>query len=1181
MKKRFVSMLLAVVLLISLLPVAGMTASAASKSVSERAITVLKQLEGYRQECDESGHIGYGTRCPEKVVNNKTHGSGKHAEMKEVEANEALREELEKLDKAVNSFASKKGISLSQSQHDALVLFSFQNGTAWTTGTGDLQSAVANKADGSEFLTAICNWSTSDSNLRRKIEANMYLHGVYQTWAPGYFIEVTLDPNGGSMSSSTLRYYDVSYDQVVGVTPTKAGSKFIGWYLTKENNSGTVDTGAMITEIDRDLNGKTLYARWQDSDSIVSVWYLINESDLASKTMYTEPNGKARSAKINQHIQEDDTIPVYKEYVDEDGVRWCRISADGEREDWVKLKTNVNGGSVASDSGPDIDVTVTVTNSYVRRRVNATIFSAQNGSYNQGEQLRIINTANKDGFLWGQVAKSSDDDTPVGWVALMYTNFESVKDSDNADNSSVVGKALITATGYVNVRNGAGTHNQIVSALPYNTQVDLYETTYVNGIRWGRCSSGWFCLSYAKVTDLVDTDDEKGTGLISYAFAGTMKGTYVYEAPGVGAELKKVKDLDAGTEVIVTHLTLDSSGRTWGKISDGWVCVTDAQGNPVDVNLYTAKFEVITDSVSVRQSYSTDSKRVDTLVEGVEFSTNKTMQVVVKDATVWGYADKLGEDDPSYGGWVNLDSRYVRRVDAPDVDFGDDDEEDNDEETGLIATVINTDKVNVRITGATYGKIIGSLPRGTTAKVLRERDGWYELDVDVDDNEKTGTWVSGEYLDVREGTIDSADDDSDSDSGSTAVKTGTGIVANTYRGVNVRTAPGTGNAIVGMILPGTEVKILEVKQHGAADWGRTDKGWICMDYVTMLRYEEISGSTGTSGGSTVTGSETAIYTGYVKEGVEVVNIRKDTYETADVVRTLTAGDPVTIHEILTVTEEETITTEDDDNAGSSSTVTTKTYYWARVNDGYIRNPGDHLVLHTLDEKTYTVTETDALKIRASAPDGEILDVLEKGDQVTITQVKIIKGSVWGYAEVDHELEGWVSLAYMTAGAVNVKNESSDDTNNSGTGNNLVIGDTGNTGTGGFVTNTGGYKYTGTVTNTNELNVRATASTGAAKTTTLKGGQSLVIYETTIAENMAWGRCDAGWVYLYYVDLSPSSGNAIDARVVYNDNTIIYSDSECSSTVGTYSRMSVIDIYEVVGKMARTDLGWVSTDNLLS
>jgi len=130
------------------------------------------------------------------------------------------------------------------------------------------------------------------------------------------------------------------------------------------------------------------------------------------------------------------------------------------------------------------------------------------------------------------------------------------------------------------------------------------------------------------------------------------------------------------------------------------------------------------------------------------------------------------------------------------------------------------------------------------------------------------------------------------------------------------------------------------------------------------------------------------------------------------------------------------------------------------------------------------------------------------------------------------------------------------------------------------TDAGGYRYTGKVVNTSEVKIYQTASANSAITTTLKNGESLVIYETTTAENMAWGRCDDGWVYLYYVDLTPVTSGLVDARVVYNENTIIYSDSNGNSTVGTYARMSVVDIYEIIGKMARTDQGWVNTDNLM-
>lgn len=1183
MKKRLLCLLMALFMAASLVPAAALPTFAATMSVSESAITVLKQLEGYSKDCNASGYIGYGTKCEKK----NNHGQGKHT-ITEKEADAALREALKELDKAVNSFASKKGLSLTQGQHDAMVLFSFQNGTAWTTGTGDLQSAIVNKEKGSEFLSAICRWSDGDDNNRRKIEANMYLNGVYSSSVPSQFISVTLAPNGGTMSQAAVQYYDVTTAQPVGVIPTNGNKVFMGWYLNANGQDGNA-----VTKVTKDYDGKTLTARWQEAGSgMNAAYYTITLSDLASQTIYDRPNKTAKTTAISKYLAADKkTLTVFADYVDKDGVRWCLLAQeDGVPngwQDWVKLKTTVTGGIVANTSGLEMDVTVTVTNSYVNSRVNATIFSAKNGSYKQGDKLRIINTANADGFLWGQVAASAEDATPVAWVALMYTNFESVKDSgaSNQNTTNVVARAVVTAQGYLNVRNDAGTDNQIVGALSNGTQVDLYETKYVNGIQWGRYSGGWICLAYTNVTRVTeDTGAANDTGLTAYAFTGVMKTNTVYDA--VDGTAKTVDGLEK-TSVTVTNLTLGKNNVTWGKISQGWIPVSNADGTSAAVILDVAKFYVTADAVSVRDIASTEGKLQDTLSKGVEFNVNNSYQVVVVGETVWGYADKVGEESTAtYGGWVNLASKYVSRNGAPNLNENKDDEYNT--YTGQLATVINTDSVNVRITGATYGKIIGKLARGATARVLGERDGWYNLDVDVDGDPKTGSWVSGSYLNVYEGTIGGSDNSGNTNgstgSTGTTVETGTGIVANTYAGVNVRSGAGIGYALVGKLLPGTSVEITEVKQVGAAKWGKMSQGWVCMDYITMVSNYPInggSGSNGTTGSTGATTTEVAIYTG--KTAGEGVKVYKETSTKSDVVRTLSVGDPVTVHELLTTTEttkENAGSGAGDNGSDQESTTTTKTtYYWARVNDGYIVNPAANLTLDALDEKTYTLTESDTLNVRVDA--GTDYDKvkglqLKKGDQVKVTSVKIVKGNVWGRIEKDGET-GWISLAYMTAGAVTIAPETSAPTTAPST---PVIGSTGNTGTGGFVTNTSGYKYTGKVINTNELNVRSTASTASTITTTLKGGASLVIYETTIAENMAWGRCDAGWVYLYYVDLTPCTNGAVDARVVYNDNTIIYTDANGTATAGTYARMSVIDIYEIVGKMARTDQGWVNTDNLL-
>lgn len=1345
MKKRIVCAILSLILLVSLIPAGALTASAASNKVSERAITVLKQLQGYKSQCSTKGYWGYGTKCTEKG----DHGTGKH-KISEKNADAALRKELETIDKAVNSFASSNSLSLSQSRHDALVLFSYRNGTAWMSGTGDVKRAVTTKVSGNEFLNMFVNWQSGDDNNRRLIEANMYLNGVYSTTVPSRYIQVTFDANGGVLPGNQKTfYYDYTISETELPTPTRDGYTFRGWYLpdgtwvnkmtkdcdektlkaewqeeneknedkkfdvtkiTKYDTVGTIDSSRLASRVlylepngkkdgtevygNLSVNGeyidskgvkwywvvgadKWVYKKSEGNrmfpDQVTKYWvkannttyyaYTLSSTMMTSSTLYDAPNGNSVSGKVSGDLQ------VEMEYVDSKGVKWCLIyqaekfthTVDKKPKEetnwtfnpkvWVKVGGKLSGGGTGA-SGLNMDITVTVTNSYVNSRAYESIYAPKNGSYSQGTKLRIINTADADGFLWGQVAKSADDDTPVAWVALMYTNYSDIVNQDASNSSStgtVIAKAVINLSGnaYVNVRSGAGTDNQIVGSLTGNTMVDIYEIKYVNGHQWGRCKQGWFLLAYADVTRLVDeskTDETSQIGFTSYAFTGKIYDTqWIFNSPSESSGQvdltklsEKLQKIKSGDSVTVTNITADAAGNTWGKISQGWIMMfrydkETKTATASNFNMSPAKFEVIADTASVRKGADTSEDRIDTLSKGTEFDVT---QIRATADTIWGFSDKVGDaGNNTYGGWVNLSSRYVKRTNAPLVSG-------EKEPTGLVATVINVDEVNVRKSPSIYGTYVCKLTMGTTCEVLDgPENGWYRLKISGREDQET--WVYQQYLDVKSGSAGS--------SGSTGsngnIETGKGIVANTYAGVNMRQTAGIGGAFMLKILPGTAVDVLEVTQVGASKWGKVQvdgkTGWVCMDYITMISYEDIpgynggsssgsTGSTGGSGSSTVTGAQTAIYTGTVKapspdtnsraisEFSDKSDVSKDgrtmdeakqliVFKTTDingaVVRLLNTGDQVTMHELLTVEVEKTSTSSEYED--EETTTTKETQYWARINDGYIRAPQLNLDLDVLDEATYTVVDYDKLNVYTDETltiqktvevdtedfTGMETMYLKKGEKVTVTKVEIRGNIIVGKIESDIGEEGFVNLSKLTKGSINVQvnnntnnnnsNSSNNNNNNTNTNTNTpVIGDTGNTGSTGVANNTSGYKYTGKVINTNELNVRSTASTGATKTAVLKSGASLVIYETTISEGMAWGRCDAGWVYLYYVDLTPAGGSAIDARVVYNDNTIIYTDSACSETAGTYARMSVIDIYEVVGKMARTDKGWVNTDNLL-
>ena len=1212
MKKRIVCVLLTLIMLVSLVPATALTASAASLKTSEAAITIMKKLAIFRKNCYQVGstnefRIGYGTVCTEKHETKYENGkvvrtdTEKHT-VTQAQADQALRKVILSLDEQVNSFASSNGLTLSQCQHDALVLFTFDVGTSWMSGSGVVKSAIVSKASTNDLLKAMSDWAgNQDDFRRRKIEVNMYKNGVYSDVTPSSFGTVTYNPNVGTLPQNGTGAYSVLFDTTKTSahipSPTRTGFKFIGWYTVKEG-------GERVPALTASCNGKELWAAWQDTsltaNSVDSASYVhsINEtlkvSQLVSLDVYPVPTKK--NVKPFRTIKKDTaTVTAIKDFIDDNGNRWCKLSAAGDG--WVLLKSSGQSDSGNTDyTGGKIDVTVTVTNAYVNRRASDSASSAKNGVYTAGTKLKII--ATNEAKTWGQVEENG---VAVGWVALMYTDWSTVYDGSapsDANNTTPIATATVTYNGYLNARSDPGVDNKIVGGFAKDTTVNIYEIRTVNGHRWGRTSSGWICLTYTSVKMLTDKN-VSDQGVLDYAFEVTMVNSgadlKTYAEPSTNSiDSDTIKAGTTGLKItnaavadgliwVKAHWTVketDKNGKTNVIAKSGWVTYNN-------FNLVPTKFTVVSDTLNIRDAAGSQNQFVFKLTKGVEVEVH---EISLANEEIWGRIEGYTSGGVNYDGWINLASNYVKRSSKITIDGG---------TKGAIGTgtVVNADSVRIRMTGALYGQVLGSINRGTKVAVLEEKDGWYKIDFDVDNNKETDSWIYSQYLEVKMGVVESGTG-STGGTGTTQKTDGTGkgIIANTYAGVNVRSGAGIANAIVGKILNGTEVTILEVKLVGAAKWGRVKQGWICMDYVTMISYDEIPGNnSNNSGGNKGTGvssfdeaertTTTAVYTGTVANDTKV-------YKTPDpnlgdnVVREIKKDENITIHELTAVTLEiyEGDKVDDKNKNNDVETVVKQTSYWARINDGWIKDPDVNIQLNALDEKVHTVTGASELNVRKAAGTGnDSIAKLKKGDQVPVTKLEIVKDSgtrtltVWGRVETSDGIVGYCDLSYMSEGALYEKKE---EPTTPTTPSAPTIGSTGNTGDGGFVNNKGGYKYTGKVINTESLNVRVTASTGAKKATTLKKGANLVIYETKISEDMAWGRCDAGWVYLYYVDLTPASGSAIDARVVYTDNTIIYTDNAASSVAGTYSRMSVIDIYEYVGDMARTDLGWVSTGNLL-
>ena len=1267
MKKRILCTLLALILLVSLVPAAALTASAATLTTSDAAIEVLKQFEGYSKYCEwdnSQWSVGYGTKCDGKnhPANPSNGDEGGH-QITEVEANEALRAELATVEAAVNKISG-----LNQSKFDALVLFSYNCGTAWIGGSGTLKSAVTSGTTGNDFLNAISLWCTSGGDVsdgllnRRLAEANMYLNGVYSRYAPSNYTYVKYNGNGGTVDQK-VQGYNSSSAVAIKASASQSGKTFMGWYTAANG-------GAWVRSLSSSVAGKTLYAHWQDkTDATYSdVNYTMAASSFTSLQPLSKPStdGTAHGTKLAS----TDTVTIVQDYVDANGDKWCRVSGSG----WLKVGTLVIEDASSSTS---TQTEVTVTNTYINVRKEASASSAKVGTVNYGDKLTItaVKTASN-GALWGKFEK--------GWIALMYTDYDATKnqvkeetdekgEKDETVSEDAVATAVVSCSTYVNIRKGAGMNNATCGSLTNGTKVTIYEIKAVAGHDWGRISSGWFCLDYAAVTmldkktdsDSEDTKDEttstvekpiatgkivcstsvnirNGAGVgcklvttmsngatvniyeiktvighewgrigegkwvcldyVNYTkietetdtntgngsgsdettgsddkteteetvsnalFTGVVSGATLNVRKEANASSDKLGAYAKGDKVAVSKVVsgVKADGTTaavWGKVAytndkketvEGWICLT---GN---VTLDPVNYTVISNSLNVRPGAGTASGNpVDKLAKGTVVAISDL--AFVKETTLWGYSEV-------FGGWMNITSDYMERTTSTSGSTGSTGSTGGSStgSTGsgsttstIVGTAIVNSGVQLKVrsgAGLGYG-VVSTLNGGTEVTIyeslLTSGMTWGRTD---------GGWICLSYVTFNSTGVSGAGE--------------MATIVNTYLGVNVRSSTTTNSALLGKILVNSRVEILEQKTVNGQKWGRVSLGWISMDYVLLDSSVDVdmdailngtAGSTGTTGGSTgttggSTGTEATALSSYAATVKSATSVYKSAGSVTTVGIDLAKGDAITVYELAEYTA--------DDKTVS---------YWARVDEGWI--PTSCVELKDI-KQTYTVT-SNTLNVRpgAGTASGNPIGKLAKGDVIVVTELEIVKASIWGYVE---EESGWVntSAQYLTLGKVSTS---------TGTSNGSTTTTTPSTSTGTTTTTpststgTGSVLYTGTVvrTGTTKLALRSTPSTSGTELGRLADGTSVKIYEVAVAEYMAWGKTDSGWICLTYVDLLPTTEGAVDARVVWQEGLNIRSGAGANnSQVGTYSKCTVVDIFEISGNWGRTADGWVCLDYLL-
>ena len=696
MKRRIACMIMAVMLIASLLPLGAIPAKAASNLMySENVVSLIKQFEGFSATAYwdvNQWTIGYGT----------TGTSGQT--ITEAQADLALRDRLNTINTKINEFTARTNLYLNQYQHDALISFSFNCGTDWTTQGGRFYEAVAHNSDVNTFLFAISLWanvgSTPDVTLlnRRLAEANLYLNGVYSKSAPAAYTYVILDPNGGVAGEGgedkMQAYLSGSDVSILAANPTKAGTAFGGWFTASTGGTG-------VKVLNSSTAGRTLYAQYGTPVSVTSGYCYIRNG---AGSNYTQIGTVASGTQL-----------VIVETAQVNGVLWGRC-IDG----WVELSntnyiagtTTVGGtttGTTTTTTGTVISTGTVVCKTGVHVRSGAgTNYPSVSSAYN-GQRVSIYETVNVNGTFWGRIGDNR-------WICLNYVKLDSSITTGTTTGTTTGGviwegtgttttttpstyqTGIVTATG-LNVRSGAGIGYSVIASYRKGDQVKIYAQSTASGMVWGQTDKGWVSMNYIQLNTVVNPGTSTGTTTGTVIATGTVKAnTGLNVRNGAGVNYTQVGRLTGGTPVnIYERVTVN--GAEWGRIgTNQWVCLSyvilNGSTNNTTNTATTGTGTVISSTgLNVRYGAGVNYQRVSSLKPGTQVTI---YEVVTNGTQQWG---RIGTNQ-----WVCM--TYIRMNSNSNITIP---------STGYQGRV--TTNMNVRAGAGTNNAIVGRLTAGTVVTV--------------------------------------------------------------------------------------------------------------------------------------------------------------------------------------------------------------------------------------------------------------------------------------------------------------------------------------------------------------------------------------------------------------------------------------------------------------------------------
>lgn len=173
---------------------------------------------------------------------------------------------LSSAENAVNTFIDRYGLSLKQTQFDALVDLVVAYSTSMLSSGYRVETLIGGgRYTDAELASAFCSWvkgsdgSVSETNLRRRLrEIKLFLYDSYDGNCDAQFRYVIFNPNKGTLLDNSVMCYPLG--QAYGNLPLaeRSGYYFDGWHTTATGGQHLTNGTTVSTNM-------TVYAHWSET----------------------------------------------------------------------------------------------------------------------------------------------------------------------------------------------------------------------------------------------------------------------------------------------------------------------------------------------------------------------------------------------------------------------------------------------------------------------------------------------------------------------------------------------------------------------------------------------------------------------------------------------------------------------------------------------------------------------------------------------------------------------------------------------------------------------------------------------------------------------------------------------------------------------------------------------------